>query len=117
MKIATKSSIVFDGIIGTTHIYSKPLFNMMCKITQALSNKYPNVALKKENSFVDDLYDGILAYMEMLSYDENEATDTFVKIINESDITFEKLRFDKNPLMSDVFEQLNTNIDNNFYRE
>ena len=117
MKIATKSSIVFDGIIGTTHIYSEPLFNMMCKITQTLNNKYPNVALKKEDSFVDDLYDGILAYMEMLSYDENEATDTFVKIINESDIKFEKLRFDKNPLMSDVFEQLNTNIDNNFYRE
>ena len=116
MKIKCKSSTIFDGIVGTTHVYSEPVFDMMCKITMTLNSKYPNVMLNKTDSFIDDLYDGIMTYMAALSYDENEASDTFVKIINESDIKFDKLRFDKNPLMSKIFEKINTNINNNFYR-
>lgn len=116
MKIKCKSSTIFDGIVGTTHVYSEPVFDMMCKITMTLNSKYPNVILNKTDSFVDDLYDGIMTYMAALSYDENEASDTFVKIINESDVKFERLRFDKNPLMSKIFEKINTNINNNVYR-
>lgn len=116
MKIKCKSSTIFDGIVGTTHVYSEPVFDMMCKITMTLNSKYHNVILNKTDSFVDDLYDGIMTYMAALSYDENEASDTFVKIINESDMKFERLRFDKNPLMSKIFEKINTNINNNFYR-
>lgn len=117
MKIPYKDITLFEGIVGTTHIYSKALFDMMTEVINTLNDKYPNVILNKEDAFVDDLYDCIVAYMDTLSYDEHEVSATFVKIIKESNPKFEQLRFDKNPLMKDIFEKFNTNIANDFYKE
>ena len=117
MKITYKDITLFEGIIGTTHIYSKPLYDMIISVINTLNDKYPNVILNKEDAFVDDLYDCIVAYMDTLSYDEYEVSATFTKIIKESSPKFEQLRFDKNPLMKDIFEKFNTNISNDFYKE
>lgn len=117
MKIAYKDITLFEGIIGTTHIYSKALFDMIVDVVNTLNDKYSTVILNKEDAFIDDLYDCIVAYMDTLSYDEHEVSATFTKIIKESSPKFEQLRFDKNPLMKDIFEKINTNINNNFYKE
>ena len=117
MKIPYKDITLFEGIIGTTHIYSKPLFDMIVDVINTLNDKYSTVVLNKEDAFIDDLYDCIVAYMNTLSYDEHEVSDTFVKIIKESSPKIEQLRFDKNPLMKDIFEKFNTNISNDFYKE
>lgn len=107
----------FEGIIGTTHIYSNPLYDMIVSVINTLNDKYPNVILNKEDAFINDLYDCIVAYMDTLSYDEHEVSATFTKIIKESSPKFDQLRFDKNSLMKDIFEKINTNINNNFYKE
>lgn len=117
MKIPYKNITLFEGIMGTTHIYSKALFDMIVDVVNKLNNKYTAVVLNKENAFVDDLYNCIVAYMDTLNYDEHEVSATFVKIIKESSPKFEQLKFDKNPLMKNIFEKFNTNIINDFYKE
>ena len=90
---------------------------MIVDVVNALNDKSSTVVLNKEDAFIDDLYDYIVAYMDTLSYDEHEVSATFTKIIKESSPKFEQLRFDKNPLMKDIFEKFNTNISNDFYKE
>lgn len=115
MDIKYESKNIFVGKIGCIEICVKSTYDMMVKIIQALNKKYANVKLAKPNAFMDNIYDAIFLYKQSKGLTDEDTAKVFLKIINEANVAFTNLRFDKDYDMIEIFRQININIELEYY--